>query len=389
MRTLRETTKYQGVYQRQFKDRRDPRDGKPDICFDITYRVNGRKIWEKVGFKSEGFTAQVARELRVERMQSALHGEPSPKPSPNTASEAMPEIVTLGDAWKLYSEKWLPNNSRPINELSRYNLHLSPRFGDSPLKEIKPLDLETFKQELLAKGLASKTAHHVLCLIRAIYNKMKEWGIYNGPIPTEKIKMPKIDNARVRYLTVEEADRLLAYLKPRSLTWWRMASISLNTGLRLGEILALTYGDLDLAAGVIHVRDAKAGTRMAHMNTTMKILFSEMPPGQPSSLLFPSKDGKKRTGLDISKTFARAINGLKLNENVTDARQKVVFHTLRHTFASWLAIEGVPLYTISELMGHATLEMTKRYAHLCPDSKREAVAKIAGRTNAFNAETKF
>jgi len=386
MRVQRETTKYQGVYQRQFKDRRDHRDGKPDICYDISYRANGKKIWEKIGWKSEGFTAQMAREIRVERMQATLHGEPVGKLSIKAHTEPVPKIVTLGDAWRLYSEKWLPNNARPINDISRYNLHIEPRFGSTPLNEIKPLALETFKQDLLNKGLAPKTAHHVLCLIRAIYNKMKEWEVYDGAIPTEKLKMPKIDNARLRYLTIEEAEGLLAYLKPRSLTWWRMAAISLNTGLRLGEILALTYGDLDLAAGIIHVRDAKAGTRMAHMNKFIKKLFSDMPTGQPSALLFPTKDGKQRCGLDISKTFARAINNLKLNENVTDDRHKVVFHTLRHTFASWLAIDGVPLYTISELMGHATLEMTKRYAHLCPDSKRDAVAKIAKRSMALNAE---
>jgi len=385
MRIVREATKYQGVYQRQFKNKRDHRDGKPDICYDITYKVQGKKIWEKIGWKSGGCTAQMAREIRVERMQAALHGTEADKQTNNGRPLSMPEIVTLGDAWEIYKERWLPNLVRPINDYSRYSLHLEPRFGDTPLNEIKPLDLEIFKQELMNKGLAPKTTHHVLCLLRAIYNKMKAWEIYDGPIPTEKIKMPKVDNARVRYLTVEEAKTLLNHLKPRSLTWWRMAAISLHIGLRLGEILALTYGDLDLAAGVIHVRDAKGGTRMAHMNDSMKELFTEMPSGPPSALLFPSKDGRLMSGLDVSKTFARAVSALKFNENVTDDRQKVVFHTLRHTFASWLAIDGVPLYTISKLMGHSTLEMTMRYAHLCPDSKRDAVAKISDRTKLLNS----
>ena len=70
-------------------------------------------------------------------------------------------------------------------------------------------------------------------------------------------------------------------------------------------------------------------------------------------------------------TSERAINKLDFNDGITDSRDKVVFHTLRHTFASWLAIQGTPIYTIKELMGHKTLAMTERYSHLIPDAKRE------------------
>jgi len=75
----------------------------------------------------------------------------------------------------------------------------------------------------------------------------------------------------------------------------------------------------------------------------------------------------------ISKTFDRVVKELGLNDGVTDPRDRVVFHTLRHTFASWLAIQGTPIYTIKELMGHKTLAMTERYSHLIPDSKRSAI----------------
>lgn len=63
---------------------------------------------------------------------------------------------------------------------------------------------------------------------------------------------------------------------------------------------------------------------------------------------------------------------------ITDARQRVVFHTLRHTYASWLVQKGVPLYTVAELMGHSTIDMTRRYSHLAPDSLRSAAMMIAG-----------
>lgn len=367
-----ENTKYQNVYQRSSDSRRNHRDGKMDVCYYIIYRHNGKKVWEKVGWKSEGYTAQAASHVHAERIQAIRHGDlvlPSKKP------EAEVEL-TFDRAWQIYDEKWLPNLSRPQDERSRYRNHIAPRFASVPLGEIKTIDLEDFKHELLSKGLSPGSAKHVLCLIRCVYNKMVEWELYDGRVPTTGFKMPKVDNARMRYLTPDEAEKILETLKQRDLIWWQIAAISLNTGLRVGEVLSLTRNDLDLDRGVIHVRDAKAGTRMANMTESIRAMFAAMPDGPPSALLFPSVNGGERQSSDVSKIFAKATKALGLNDGVTDRRQRVVFHTLRHTFGSWLAIRGVPLYTIGSLMGHSTLEMTKRYAHLCPDTKRAAIQEI-------------
>lgn len=94
------------------------------------------------------------------------------------------------------------------------------------------------------------------------------------------------------------------------------------------------------------------------------------------TLIFPTKDGRQRGFL--SNTFTRAIQELKFNENITDSRQKIVFHSLRHTFASWLVQKGIPLYTVAQLMGHSSLEMTQRYAHLAPDNIMAAALTLDG-----------
>lgn len=77
-----------------------------------------------------------------------------------------------------------------------------------------------------------------------------------------------------------------------------------------------------------------------------------------------------------SDTFERTVEELGLNEGVRDRRDKVVFHTLRHTYASWLARSGQGQSVISDLLGHASLEMSKRYIHLMPDSRRAAAQAI-------------
>jgi integrase len=297
------------------------------------------------------------------------------EPASKTENEAQGPL-TFGEAWKLYSEKWLPTLAKARTEEARYEYHIAPRFADTPLDKIKPLDLEDFKGELTNKGLAPKTVMHVLCLVRSVFNKMAEWELYDGRVPTTKMKMPKVDNARIRYLTPAEASDLMASLKEEDITWWQMASLSLNAGLRLGEILDLAWSDLDLDAGVMHIRDGKEGSRMAYINDTLKTIFQSMIPGRKSDPVFMVTMDTGRSPVSVTKVFPKVVNELGLNTNVTDRRQRVVFHSLRHTFASWLAIKGVPLYTIATLMGHSTIEMTKRYAHLCPDTHRQAIGEI-------------
>lgn len=364
----REKTKFTGVYRRVSDTRRH--NGKPDICFDINFRDStGRLIWEKIGWASEGYTAQMATDIRGERVRADRHTGVLPQRKKKTP-------MTLADAWAIFKEKWLPNLAHPRDEESRYTCHIAPRFASSPLDRITPLDMESFKQELLGKGLAPASARLILGDIRRIYRKLIAWNLYSGSVPTDGLKMPRIDNARMRYLTPDEAERLLDALKKRSLNWWRMAMISMHSGMRIGEILALRGSDIDLSAKVVHVRDAKAGTRMAHMTDAVAPVFEEVLPSSPNDLLFCSGEGKPLRVTDTSNTFAKVVKALGFNDGLTDRRQKVVFHSLRHTFCSWLAIRGVPLYTIGELVGHSSLEMTKRYSHLCPDTRRLAISHV-------------
>ncbi len=144
---------------------------------------------------------------------------------------------------------------------------------------------------------------------------------------------------------------------------------------------------MDFKYEIIQVRDPKAGeSRQAFMTETVKeMLLNRMPDDvQPGNLVFPGRGGVKQKS--VSKAFFRAVESLGLNEGIEDPREKIVFHTLRHTFASWLAIQGTPLFTIKELMGHKSLAMTERYAHLIPDHKKKAVRALADRFSESRQE---
>jgi site-specific recombinase XerD len=108
------------------------------------------------------------------------------------------------------------------------------------------------------------------------------------------------------------------------------------------------------------------------MTQAVKDMLASIKPDQAGrdDLVFPGRGGVRM--VQISKTFKRSVDDL-FNDGVDDPRERVFFHSLRHTYASWLVMEGVDLYRVKELLGHKDLAMTARYAHLAPDTLRGAV----------------
>ena len=366
-------TKHVGVYQREGGGKRY--DGKPDTCYYITYKqLDGKKVWEKIGWRSEKMTAALAYDIRADRMQQIRLGAAAAPVQQRRKERGM----TFGEAWAIFDQKWLPNLKRPEMERQFYNLYLAPVLKDKPLKDITPLELEDLKTSLLAKGLAAASVRLIIGNVRRVYNKMTEWDLYSGPKPMDRVKMPKVDNARDRFLTPDEAQTLLAAVKKRSPLWHDISLTSLHTGMRLSEVLGLRPQDVDLKNRLIHP-DGKTGKRSIPMNDVLfETLEQVVAKRKDSPLLFPSQKGTQLAAYSATSSFARAVADAKLNPPNVDRRHKVVFHTLRHTYCSWLATEGVPLYVIGEMVGHSSMEMTKRYSHLCPDKRSQTVNVVQG-----------
>ena len=194
--------------------------------------------------------------------------------------------------------------------------------------------------------------------------------------PFRKVKKPQQDSRRMRFLTPAEASSLLKILAERSKDTHDAAVLSLFAGVRAGEIHSLTWADIDFPNGTIYIKDPKnKHSRHAFITPEIFAVLKGRVAEDKTGLIFPSTVGTRREA--VSDSFERAVKELGLNNNIVDSRQKVV-HTLRHTFASWLVQRGTPLYTVAELMGHTSLEMTKRYAHLAPDTMRQAAMELSG-----------
>ncbi len=190
------------------------------------------------------------------------------------------------------------------------------------------------------------------------------------------MKKQRLANRRHRALSPEEADRLLAEVRQHSETTYRISLLSLNSGMRFGEIAALCWQHINTDNREILVIDPKNGEKMraVYMTDTNLRMFREMESGRPEDLIFPSRTGEKMTR--VSNVFGKALQALGLNNGITDRRMRIVFHSLRHSCASWLVNSGVELPTIAKILGHKILSMTMRYSHVNDISVKNAMAVL-------------
>lgn len=403
-------TNFLGVRYREHPTRRISKDavGK-DRCFFIRYKIDGKDREEVIGWASEKIDAEKAfgylstirqnikngsgpmslAEIREEneRQSAALQEE---------ASDKEKAEVTFSDFWKTVYLPAAETTKTPRSletERGYYKKWLKPILGNIPLRKIDAIKIENVMLRAQKAGKSPGTINKILGVISQVWNRAVAHGVVQGDSPTRKLKKPQQDNRRMRFLSKEQARDLLAALKPRSQDMHDEALLSLLCGLRAGEIHSLTWGDIDLKNGTIFIRDPKnKRNRHSFISEDVEVMLKNRYREQSTTdLIFPTYSGKQR--MYVPDTFARTVDDLGLNNTgeiiknakgdlvpvrITDARQKVVFHSLRHTFASWLAQQGTPLYTVAELMGHSTLEMTRRYSHLAPDTLRKAALSLQG-----------
>jgi len=394
-------TKYVGVRVKESSTRKHK--GKADRYFIIYYTRERKTVFEGVGFASEGVDAKYASTIRSDIVKNIRHG---------TGYQSLAEkreLEAKRQAEERFKKETQKRKNMPFDKLavkyiewakgekksyrddeSRYLNHIKSTLGNVPIKDISMIHLEKLKKELKSrngrygKKLSDATIKHCLVLVRQMFNRAISWKMYHGTNPVtatareNKKFLRTADNKRVRFLSHEEANLLLSDLKSRSQQLHDICQLSLYTGMRMGEVFSLNWNDIDLEHGNISIKDPKSGvSRNVYVTDPLKRMFQRIKANtsRTRGLVFKDKKGNKIR--EISNVFDRAVEKLGFNKDVTDRRDKVVAHTLRHTFASWLAMQGEPIITIQKLMGHSNLEMTLRYAHLSPSHERTAVEKLA------------
>jgi integrase len=381
MAAKKTVAKYVGVYFTESTTRKC-RD-RPNRVYWVNFKdpSNGKLYWERCGWASEGWTPKAAQNRKHEMLQEKLVGRYKPK------QQRKNEKITFHEFMDKHYLPWGDSNKkRAPEDRSLYKTWLKSRFGGKELQEISPKDLEKMKEEMRGLGKAEATIKHALCLVRQAFNKAVAWKLWNGGNPCKEVEFPRPNNQRQRFLSAQEAERLIAALRERSVQLAEVSLFGLLTGCRLREIFGLTWSNLDFAHGRLTILDPKnEDPRHIPLTGPIRELIERLPKGNADDTIFKNSNGE-RIGW-LSKDFKSVVDNIGLNNGLTDSRQKVTFHTLRHTYASWAVMKGVPLYVVGRAMGHKTLTMTARYSHLAPGSLDEAFRAVADFRNEALAKS--
>ncbi len=283
---------------------------------------------------------------------------------------------TLADMIDRYIHDVLPNKPKSERKQSAQLKWWKDRIGKYLLSDITP-SLIVEHRDNLARGITrhgeqrspSTVVRYLAALSHAFTTAVKEWGWLDDS-PMRKVSKPKEPRGRVRFLDEEERKRLLTACKESKNPYlYIVVILALSTGMRQGEIMNLSWKDVDFSEKRIVLQNTKNGERrvVPLVGFAWELLFKHAKARRLDTfLLFPGKDAQKP--MDLREPWNDAIN----KAGVEDFR----FHDLRHTAASYLAMGKATLAEIAEVLGHKTLAMVKRYSHHSESHTSGVVAKM-------------
>src|SRR6266566_4550558 len=316
----------------------------------VGFTVNGRRVRETVGPNK-----RIAERVLSLRMTQVLENRYFP---PNRQLGRMP----FKDFAQMYLERESPLLKSIRTERNRV-LAWAREFGTRPLGQITRAEMETWRRKKMTTCRPA-TINRDLSRLRRMFSLAVEWELLEES-PMTGIRFLRENNARTRYLSLEESNRLIASCIAPHIR--ALVTIALHSGMRLGEILNLRWHDLDFAAGFILVRDSKNGeSRQVPTDATLSALFRAYPHRPSTDLVFSSSSGGHI--VDVRTGFQNAGKRAGLID--------LHFHDLRHTFASQFVMAGGDLYILKEILGHKSITMTQRYAHLSPTYKIKAIDRM-------------
>lgn len=293
------------------------------------------------------------------------------------------------------------NRKRADEDIFRLKARFESDFGGEVLADILPLLLDRWRSKRVASGIKPITVNRDIAILKALLSKAEEWGIIEAN-PLAKFKPLRIDSiAKVRYLSKDEESRLrqalmlrdedLKAARSRGNKWKAdrgydllpdlyqyvfadymtpMILLSVNTGLRRGELFNLCWKNVNFDRAVLTVEGetAKSGkTRHLPLNAiALQVLKDWQAQNLQTELVFSSHTGNPFN--NVKKAWTSILESASI--------QSFRWHDMRHHFASKLVMVGVDLNTVRELLGHSDIKMTLRYAHLAPEHKANAVAKL-------------
>jgi integrase len=319
--------------------------------------------------RSPESTRQGARAYELLLRQRIARGEKIDGPAPEHA------ISFEKFAWKWFEEYAVPNNRFSEQRIKRYTLKSSliPFFGRMRVSEIKTYHIEQYKARKVKDGLSNKTIKNHLTVLSKCLTSAYSWFEFASKPPD--IPWPKCPPPDTDYLSPDECELLLSQA---SGVLREMILMALRTGMRQGELKGLQWSSVDWSNRVVIVKNSNCDREKTIGPPKNNRARSIPLDADLYEILYRKRNA---TGYVFTNTNGQPFNHSSLTYHLEAlckraGLRRITWHTFRHTFASHLAMKGVPLNIVQALLGHSTIMMTMRYAHVAPSTMRSAIEML-------------
>lgn len=325
--------------------------------------MNNKRISSQAGFASKTDA-------------KAWHDQQLNEHAKNPGQQNKSEDILFEEVLEQFQKVHLPTISESTGMRYRLDIEarIRPYFRFRPIKRINAALVETFRSEVM-ETLSAKSVNNCMSVLQTIFKKAIEWDlIEKNPIKVARLKIPE-----VKYTWWDKKEHITEFLKEAEKTRYYAAfRLSLECGLRLGEIVGLSKQDVDLERCQIHVHrqwldklycyGPTKGRRERFISfdpsSSLKTALKEAIKKSPDKeIIFVTQSGKRVLGRKLGgELFYRLIERAKV--------PRIRFHDLRHTFASWYMIEVDDIWSLKGILGHADVQTTQQYAHLSQKHQR-------------------
>lgn len=346
-----------------------------DVSYYIRFRDESNKLKRvKIGDKSQGISEAYCNQKRIEVLNTVRLGEDNPV----LTRHKKQKVITLNEVADIYFKQREAHAKDNIKSYQKYTTKLKNKFGNKNIQEITTDKILLYQAELKKLGLAPSTINYTLSFLGTLFNVAIEENLFRkqSPLQSKKIKKLKADNQRERYLTKKEISRLYENLDDKTLKLF--VDLALSTGGRLETILNIKVKDINTDNKIITLKDLKNdSTYKGFISSELAIYLDKHMENLSINSFVIGGNNTKIPTRTISRHLKTVMDRL-FNQGLDtkDSKNRAVIHTLRHTFASHLAINGTPIFTIQKLMNHKDINMTMRYTKLAPDSGRNFVEEL-------------
>ena len=271
-------TNFKGIRYREHPTRKH--GDKKDRYFFIRYQKNRKRREEGLGWASEKWTAEKAALILAELKNAAQTGKAYDHLAKRRKAKHQIELLEEKSALtlsKVFDDHYFPQaleekkEQSYKREKSLFKKWIQPVIGKLPMKEIAPIHLYRIKKNMGDNGLSDRSIQYALAVVRQVFNFALRNDLWTGENPVKKVKPPSVNNRRKRFLTPDEADKLLQAVKAKSQELYEICIISLHCGLRAGEIFKLKWSDIDITNETLLIRNETASkSRHAYMTATVR-----------------------------------------------------------------------------------------------------------------------